>query len=93
MNVPENSRVSDSLFVVRTFIQKGDVMKLEEIRRNAKSLGLHPSHFSKTKLIKTLQKWEGNFDCFATARFGECDQTNCIWRGDCFETARKGALS
>jgi hypothetical protein len=68
-------------------------MKLEEIRRTAKSLGIHPSDFSKTRLIKTLQVCEGNFDCFATATRGECDQAGCIWRAECFEVSRKGELS
>jgi hypothetical protein len=65
-------------------------MKLEDVRRIAKSLGLHPERLSKTTLIKTLQVWEGNFDCFSTAYDGECDQVGCSWRADCFETAKKG---
>lgn len=68
-------------------------MKLEEIRSIAKSRGLHPGKLSKTELIKTLQTGEGNFDCFATAYSGECDQAGCIWRADCFEVSRKGELS
>ena len=68
-------------------------MKLEEIRSIAKSRGVHPGKLSKTELIKTLQAGEGNFDCFATAYSGECDQAGCIWRPDCFEVSRKGALS
>lgn len=68
-------------------------MKLEEIRSIAKSRGLHPGKLSKTELIKTLQASEGNFDCFASAFNGECDQSGCIWRADCFEVSRKGALS
>lgn len=68
-------------------------MKLEDVRSIAKSRGIHPGKLSKTKLIKTLQAGEGNFDCFATAYGGECDQFGCSWREDCFEAAKKGELS
>ena len=68
-------------------------MKLEEVRSIAKSRGVHPGKHSKTKLIKTLQAAEGNFDCFASAIGGECDQAGCLWREDCFDSAMKGELS
>lgn len=68
-------------------------MNLENIRSMAESRGVHPGRLSKTALVKTLQVKEGNFDCFATASSGECDQSGCSWREDCFEAARKGELS
>jgi hypothetical protein len=68
-------------------------MKLENIRTIAKSHSIHPGKLSKTRLIKTIQIEEGNFDCFATAYGGECDQLGCSWREDCFEAAKKGELS
>ncbi len=68
-------------------------MKMEEVRSIAKSHSIKPEHLSKTELIRTIQAEEGNFDCFATAYDGECDQVNCIWREDCFESAHKGELS
>ena len=68
-------------------------MKMEEIRSIAKSHHIKPDHLSKAELIKTIQIEEGNFDCFATACSGECDQVNCIWREDCFAAALKGELS
>ena len=68
-------------------------MKLEEIRSIAKSRGIKPSHLPKAELIKSIQTREGNFDCFATAYSGECDQTGCSWRKDCFEAARRGEPS
>lgn len=67
-------------------------MKLEDVRGIAKSRGVHPGKLSKINLIKILQRKEGNFDCFATAFSGECDQTGCLWREDCFATM-KGARS
>lgn len=58
-------------------------MKMEEIRSIAKSHSINPAKLSKTELIKTIQANEGNFDCFATASSGECDQAGCLWRDDC----------
>ncbi len=62
-------------------------MKIEEVRNIAKSQGIHPGKLAKTELIKSIQAKEGNFDCFATAYSGECDQGGCIWREDCFEAS------
>lgn len=68
-------------------------MKLAEVCVIAKSQKINPGKLSKTELIKMIQKNEGNFDCYATARSGDCNQDNCSWRTDCFEAARKGVLS
>jgi hypothetical protein len=62
-------------------------MKLEDVRTIAKSHGIKPGHLSKTELIKVIQTDEGNFDCFATAYNGVCDQEDCLWREDCLTTA------
>lgn len=62
-------------------------MKLDEVRSIAKSHQIKPNHLSKIELIKAIQTEEGNFDCFATANGGECDQANCLWREDCFDAA------
>ena len=64
-------------------------MKLEEIRRIAQSKGIVSVNHFKTELIKTIQTKEGNFDCYATAYNRECDQTDCLWREDCFEASSK----
>ncbi|MDD2914817.1 MAG: SAP domain-containing protein [Gallionella sp.] len=63
-------------------------MKLEEVRAIAKSLSIKPGKFSKAELIKSIQTVEGNFDCFASALHGMCDQTGCSWREDCFVAAQ-----
>jgi hypothetical protein len=63
-------------------------MKLAEVCAIAKLQSINPGMLSKTELIKAIQKVEGNFDCYATARNGECDQLNCLWREDCFEAAK-----
>jgi hypothetical protein len=62
-------------------------MKLEDVRGIARACGITPSNQLKTELIRTIQLKEGNFDCYATASAGECDQPGCLWRKDCFEVA------
>lgn len=62
-------------------------MKLEEVRAIAKTRSIKPEKLSKIELIRKIQSSEGNFDCFATAYSGECDQAGCLWRSDCFDAA------
>jgi hypothetical protein len=68
-------------------------MKLDQVRVVAKSLGVNPGKLAKAELIKSIQLAEGNFDCFASAMNGACNQMGCVWREDCFDTARKGFQS
>jgi len=64
-------------------------MNMQEIRGLAKDFGIKTSRMNKVKLIQAIQGSEGNFSCFATAIDGECDQYGCIWRDDCFASAKK----
>ncbi len=64
-------------------------MKLNEVRAIAKAYGIAPGKLPKPGVIKLIQSAEGNFDCFATAQNGECDQTSCLWRDDCFDAAQQ----
>jgi hypothetical protein len=60
-------------------------MKLSEIEKKAKSLGIKDTwRLSKKDLIKTIQRAEGNFDCYGTAK-GGCSQVACCWRSDCLK--------
>ena len=68
-------------------------MKIQRVREIARERGLQPGKAEKEELIRTIQRQEGNFDCFATAYDGTCDQTGCLWREDCFATARSGKNS
>lgn len=64
-------------------------MKMQEIREKAKSLGLKNTFgLSKAELIKRIQRAEGNFDCFGTAK-DYCDQVKCCFRDDCFHSAKE----
>ena len=64
-------------------------MQIQEIRLLAKEYGLKTSGLSKTRLIQQIQLAEGNFDCFASATNGYCDQSGCIWRDDCLKSSQK----
>jgi hypothetical protein len=64
-------------------------MLMQEIREIAKVRGIKPAKLTKVNLIKEIQRTEGNFDCFASAEAGECDQVNCLWRDDCLTLAKK----
>ena len=64
-------------------------MEIRHIRTIAKNLGIPPSKLDKLNLIRTIQRTEGNFDCFATAYDGVCDQSDCAWRQDCFTQAKR----
>jgi hypothetical protein len=58
-------------------------MKMQEVREKAKALGLKKTFgLSKVELIRQIQRAEGNFDCFGTAK-DFCDQFRCCFREDC----------
>jgi hypothetical protein len=66
-------------------------MQMQEIRTIAKDFGLKTTKQTKVDLIRSIQVAEGNFNCFATATDGVCDQMGCMWRDDCFAAAKKKA--
>lgn len=60
----------------------------KELLKLAKKHHVSAGGLSKTELIRKLQLSEGNFDCYARASDGVCDQPECLWREDCLhETA------
>jgi len=58
-------------------------MKFQDIRKFAKARGIKTGNLKKPELIRTIQRAEGNFDCYGSAISGYCDQLNCLWRKDC----------
>jgi hypothetical protein len=63
-------------------------MKMQEIRNITKERGLKVGKMNKVNLIRTIQRAEGNADCFGTEHVKICGQTNCLWREDCLADAR-----
>jgi len=66
-------------------------MHIQTIRSIAKERGIKAGRITKADLIRTIQREEGNFDCFGTA-FDYCDQLQCSWRDDCL-TSKQQTLS
>lgn len=64
-------------------------MNIQAIKERAKDFGIKISRMNKANLIQAIQLSEGNFNCFASAENGECDQMGCMWRDDCFSSAKK----
>ena len=62
-------------------------MNIKQISARAKNLGINPAKLKKMDMIRVIQRREGNFDCFATAYAGECDQLSCSWRSDCLKSS------
>lgn len=60
-------------------------MTPKDLKKIAKEYGIDAKGLSPRELIRSIQRQEENFDCYATATVGECDQLNCRWRGDCLE--------
>jgi hypothetical protein len=62
---------------------------MNEVRKLLKNKGIkQPARATKVELVRLLQRSEDNFDCFATAVDGVCDQMSCVWREDCFKAAK-----
>ncbi len=62
-----------------------DPMKMQEVRKIAKQLGVNSFGKKKVDLIREIQRKEGYFDCYGTAE-GLCDQEQCIFRQSCLGT-------
>jgi len=57
-------------------------MKMNDVVKRAKKLGIKAKAVKKGDLIRQIQRAEGNFDCFGTA-LDFCDQWKCCFREDC----------
>lgn len=58
-------------------------MKIDEVRTIARQQNIKPGKLPKAELIRTIQRAEGNFDCFDTNSSKTCGQEECLWREDC----------
>ncbi len=67
-------------------------MTIQEVREIANRKGVETGKLKKTILIRAIQKVEGYSDCFATLYVSDCNQINCLWRGDCKKEFRKIAF-
>ena len=58
-------------------------MKMQAVRALAKARGVKIGSLSKIDAIRAIQTAEGNFDCYARAGEGYCDQRDCLFREEC----------
>jgi hypothetical protein len=59
-------------------------MKMVEIRKKAKALGISADKMEKPELIHSIQKNEGYTPCFGESN-GECNNTACCFMEDCLK--------
>ncbi len=56
-----------------------------DIEKKARGLNIqNPNRYSKTDLIHTIQRAEGNTECFGSVK-DNCPHINCSWRRDCLK--------
>jgi transcription termination factor Rho len=59
-------------------------MKVTDIRSIAKEMGIkNTSKMKKNDLIHSIQRTEGNSDCYGISWRHQCGQQDCRWRQDC----------
>lgn len=67
-------------------------MKMQEVRSLGRTRGLRFGvGMTKIEAIRAIQRAEGNFDCFARAGAGYCDQLDCLFRDECLRLSLRGS--
>lgn len=59
-------------------------MKMQDVRKLAKALGINSFGKKKVDLVREIQRKEGNFDCYQRSQ-AWCDQLECAFRESCLE--------
>jgi dipeptidase len=70
-------------------IKEECLMKMQEVREKAKTLGINSFGMKKVDLIRAIQSREGYVPCFQTG-LESCDQYSCCWRSECFPAESAG---
>jgi len=78
-----------NILLCNTIQNKEACMKLSEVKEIAHRMGIPTRRSNKANIIKSIQRYEGNFDCFGTATDGYCDQYMCLWRDDCLKSSKR----
>lgn len=60
-------------------------MKVMELKKKAKKLGLKPGKMKKAEIIHSIQHAEGNIACFGQSN-GQCSQSDCCFIDDCLKS-------
>jgi len=59
-------------------------MKMPEIRKKAKGLGIAPGKMKKADLIHSIQQAENCTPCFGSSN-GQCQYMDCCFMPDCYK--------
>jgi hypothetical protein len=59
-------------------------VKTDKVSINTKKQCIENDFLDVTALIRSIQRVEGNFDCYSKAK-EYCDQSDCCWRPYCLE--------
>lgn len=68
------------------------VKKIPHQRLGREALVVKKDFFDLTNLIRSIQRAEGNPDCFGKAQ-GHCDRLDCAWREYCLENPQDKATA
>jgi hypothetical protein len=60
-------------------------MNMKDVRALAKDKGVKVGGLTKVQAVRAIQLAEGNFDCFARAVDGYCDQRGCLFHDECLK--------
>jgi predicted metal-binding transcription factor (methanogenesis marker protein 9) len=63
---------------------KGIDMKVAEIKKKAKELGITSGKMKKAELIHSIQRAEGNNPCYGSSN-GQCSYSGCCFIEDCLK--------
>ena len=58
-------------------------MKMKDVQKKAKAMGVKPGKLRKVALIQAIQAAEGNEPCYQTDSSSACGQDQCCWKEDC----------
>jgi hypothetical protein len=60
-----------------------DLQQMVDSEPKGRKRGLEKNFVDTTKLVRSIQRAEGNPDCFRRAEEGYCDRVDCSWRRYC----------
>ena len=56
------------------------------------TLNSKPNYVDLVNLIRSIQRAEGNLDCYRTGR-QQCDRMNCVWRDHCLKEPGRASMA
>lgn len=63
-------------------------MKIDDIKKRAREIGIEPGKMKKADLIHAIQEAEGNPPSFGN-NDGNCPYADCCWWDDCIKEYKK----